>query len=199
MGKELEILDQEFSNSNAIVLDDGEKIVWDSKPKVIPGVGALEAESTVNLGGGVGLMTGNKLSSFLGLGIFLTVILYQYLAIPGLVIGVLFTISIIVLPEIHRIMRSKNTSYYITNKRVIFKLWMMGKSFQKSLDFDNIKRVTLQNDEDGKGTIYLLPKRDPGFKTHKFTTGDVTHFPILENIENPVEVFETLKELVYEK
>ncbi len=196
MDKELQILDYDFSNKKAIILENGEQALRFLKPKPIFYLSSLESQS-IHTNSGNAEFRG--LGSALVFGFLFMYIFFETKSYLMFTITSLMLFTYVFLIPIFNTIRRKKTNYLITNKRIAFNLCQYGISYKRSLYFADIKRVTLQDDEDGKGTVYLIPKNDPGFKTYKFANGDPTHFPVLEDIENPREVFELLKALVYKK
>lgn len=172
-------------------LSKNEKIIWQGKPKPKFSFTLLE------LGGHYDAMTG--MTSVLGLvlggmvcGCF---VFYNSENWIAFVLTLLIGFATILIPDLLKNKRKKNTAYFVTNKRVYFQLWRWGKISIHSIDFQDIARIVVEEYQDKSGILHFLPKKPFGFSTHDFVSGEKRHYPTFEMVQDVKNLQEQLEEL----
>jgi len=122
----------------------------------------------------------------------------------AVVIAIVTFISILItLPKSNFRFRKDRTRYALTNKRLFFKLWNITGTKIHVIPLEYVDRVTIDSEEDGRGTLFFLINKDSGFYTRtwysaaqdhpQFTTqsidrGETRQCPTFESVPNGEEV-----------
>lgn len=92
-------------------------------------------------------------------------------------------------------LRIKNTWYAVSNKRVFFKLWALGKSKLVYLYLHDISDIRYEEYENRSGIIHFMMSKEINFKTYDFEGGTKRHHPSFENMTQVVKLSEKLKQI----
>ncbi len=134
------ILDDDFNDHIQKYLMDKEGIEWEGSPKPKFSITLLE------LGGHHDVMTGpTSIFGFLIVGIILGC--YKFYSDGnwlGFLLTIIIGIGIILIPDIIKNERKKNTKYAFTKNRVFFQLWRWGKKSTHFIEFADVGQITYQ-------------------------------------------------------
>jgi|GEM_PF-6815380 len=121
----------------------------------------------------------------------------------AVIVIVTFISILITLPKSNFQFRKDRTRYALTNKRLFFKLWSITGTKIHIIPLEFVDRVTIDSEEDGRGTLYFFINKNSGFFTStwysneldqpQFTTesidrGETRQCPTFESIPNGEEV-----------
>ena len=189
------ILDKNFESQVQQRLMEKEGIEWEGNPKPKFSITLLE------MGGHHDVMTGpTSILGFLLVGTFLACYLlfsngYRIVFFLTLIAGIMS----ILLPDIIKNQRKKNTKYAFTKNRVFFQLWRWGKKSIHFIDLADVAQINYEEYDDKSGVIHFLPKNPFDFHTHDFISGTKRFYPTFEMVPNVVELQKRLEALRRER
>ena len=190
-----QILDHDFNQQIQGYLLEKEGIEWAGKPRPERTITLLELDSDYNVFTGamsvLGLIFGG-----MAIGGYL---FYTAANWTGFALTMLAGPCLILLPDILKHIRKKNTSYAVTKNRVFFNLWRWGKKSVHIIDLADVVKITWQEYEDKSGVIHFMTKGDPGFYTYDFLSGRRRDYPTFEMIPDSVALAERLEGLRRER
>ena len=132
------ILDKDFNTDFQHYLLKQEKILWEGNPRKNFSITLLE------LGGYYDVAMGP--TSILGFILAGTAYgFYTFFSQGKLfesILMLILGIGIIILPDIPKWIRKRNTKYAFTQNRIFFKLWRWGVESVHVVDFDDIGKIT---------------------------------------------------------
>lgn len=185
------ILDLDFVNQVQEKLLEQEVIEWEGQPKPKFSITLLE------MGGHYDAMTGpTSIFGFVLAGIlFACYMFYKDGNWIGIFLSIVIGIFAILLPDIIKNERKKNTKYAFTKNRVFFQLWRWGKKSIHSIDLADVGQINYQEYDDKSGVIHFLPKKPFDFYTYDFIGGERRFYPTFEMIPDVLELQKRLEEL----
>lgn len=171
-----------------------EEIIWQGRPQKVFSISAFETDTKFDPIEGYT----NAITSILFFTFFFSILFYMKELYILMVLVILSGIAMLVVPEILKTRRRKETEYLITSERIIFKLWWYGKTSFHSVKLKDLKNVIISPQPSGIGTIYLICKRNDliDFTTYDFNSGEIRHQPTFELIKDCENVGVLLKDLI---
>lgn len=195
-----EILDESFHDTFGDFLTKDEKILWkgftvEPKDSIYTrnqeGVNILNYEKLILkiLYAGLNFITLGDLFSIpvivvfvLGLAFYLNTYLF-------------FIILMLSIFIVQYYIKSKRTNYYaITSKRILFQFTRLPKEEIHSISFSDIKNCIVTLDSEDYGVLFLATKNPKDLSDKLFEKE--RHSPTLENIENPNQVAQILRQAI---
>lgn len=178
------ILDENFTLSVQELLNKGEEIIWEAEPINKRNFAFLE------VGGGYDPIHTfySPLGSVLGFGFLFGFYFYAKESWIGMVMTLIITLAILIIPEVIKSKRRNNTKYFLTDRRVFFKLWNWGKGQIEFLNYEDIGQINLETFNDNSGNIYFFTPKETRIKTYDFAKGQQRHCPTFEQIPNAEEL-----------
>lgn len=190
-----QILDHDFNRLIEPYLLEKEGVEWAGKPRAEFSVTLLELDGDYNVFTGAMSLFGLILGGMtIGGYIFYTTSNWT-----GFALTMLTGVGLILLPDIIKHIRKKNTRYAVTKNRIFFNLWRWGKKSIYIVDFSDLVKITWQEYEDKSGVIHFMTKDDPGFYTYDFLTGRRRDYPTFEMQPDVVELWNKLERLRMER
>ena len=185
------ILDDDFNSQIQAYLLEQEGIEWEGKPKPKFSITLFE------LGGHYDVMTGP--TSIFGLLFAGTLIGCYKFCSDGNWLAFFLTLitglTVILIPDIIKNERKKNTKYAFTKNRVFFQLWRWGKKSFHFIDLADVGQINYQEFKDKSGVIHFLPKKPFDFFTYDFVSGDRRFYPTFEMVPDVIELQQRLEGL----
>lgn len=115
----------------------------------------------------------------------------------------LFIAFIIFIPDLHLLLRRKNTRYVLTSERIIFYLWYWGRKSTHYIPLEEVRSVSLSRSIEipKAGNIYFVTKAmfTPDFYTYDFFNDEKRRRPTLENIKDVEHVNTLLEKAISER
>lgn len=115
------------------------------------------------------------------------------------ILAIVIGLAFIIVLDVLKYLRKKNTRYAVTCNRVFFQLWRWGKKSIHFVDFADIGKITYQEYNEKTGIIHFLPKKPIGFCTYDFETSERRFYPTFELVPNVIELHKQLEELWMER
>ena len=185
------LLDGDFSNRMQTHLFEKEEIEWEGSPR--PGFSITLLES----GGYYDAISGP--TSIFGLVLGITLIGCYFFYSSGNILGCLATlvigVSVVLIPDIIKNKRKKNTRYAVTKNRVFFELWRWGKQSIHFIDLAEVENISYQEYADKSGIIHFMARKPFDFDTYDFGAGNRRIYPTFEMVPNVVELQKRLEML----
>lgn len=185
------VLDDDFNSQFQEYLLEKEGIEWEGKPNPKFSITLLE------IGGHHDVMTGpTSILGFLLMGILFGC--YKFYSTGnwvGFFLTLIIGITVILIPDIIKNERKKNTKYAFSRNRVFFQLWRWGKKSIHFIDLADIGKINYQEYDDKSGIIHFLPKKPFDFFTYDFVSGSRRFYPTFEMVPDVIELQKRLEEL----
>lgn len=185
------ILDKDFNTDFQQFLFDQEPVLWEGSPNRNFSITLLELGGYYDVAMGPTSILGFVLAG-IAYGVYT---FYSQGKILESILVIILGIGLIILPDILKWIRKKNTKYAFTENRIFFKLWRWGDESVHILDFNDIGKITYEEYKDKSGIIYFLPKKPLDFHTHDFETGGRRFYPTFELVSNAIELRNTLENI----
>lgn len=137
------------------------------------------------------------LQSLLGLvsaiALVLTYMFYTAARWLAMILTLLISSTIILLPDLFKYLRKRNTEYAFNKDGVFFKLWSWGTTRVHFIDFEDIDEIRYVEYEEKRGVLHFMSNKEFYFQTYDFATGKERFHPTFEMVENVVELKEKME------
>ena len=172
-----------------------ENIIWEGKPQYKPRLAILEIAGGESGGGAITVVIPILLTL---IAVKITLGVYNGNRFNTIAYSILLA-AIILLPEIHKSIRRKNTLYKLKPESISITNYWYGSKDTQELHFKDIDRFYLVNYNDDIGEIHIFVKDDaPKITSRNFYSGSTGFNVILYDIKDSAKTFK-LFEVTFSK